>query len=139
MVYSPDYTISLAQGKQIPLLFNTWAYKKFCQSIGIELEELLSRLSANQEEQKPIIRFSELTNFFLCAAESYCRYNNQQFTQTDLDACGWVDALGGVTSPKLREMAIIAVSKLINVNPEALAAIDADNKGGKLASPKKKH
>jgi hypothetical protein len=103
------------------------------------MEEFLNRLYLNPNEQKPIIKFSELTAFFLCASESFCRYNNQQFSHTDLDACGWLDAIGGVTSKKLGEMAVIAVSKLINVDPETLTSASTVKKETKATSAKKKH
>lgn len=123
MFYSPDYTIQLPQGKQIPLLFNTWTYKKFTLGLGIELEDFIARLNPDENgNRKPLIKFSEYPQFFLCAAESFCKYNNQPFTHSDLDSCVWMDTLGGYTSEKLVELTLIAVGRLANTDPSNLEA-----------------
>lgn len=93
MIYSPDYTIQLPEGGEVHLLFNTWAIKKYCEKQGIEMEELLTRL-----------KVKELPDLMLSAAESYARYNKQEFKATDLDACEWMDAMGGFNGPKLAEI-----------------------------------
>jgi hypothetical protein len=51
------------------------------------------------------------------ANQSFCKYNNKECTNTDLDACGWLDEMGGFNSPQIIDLYKLFVSKLINVDP----------------------
>jgi hypothetical protein len=107
-----DYKIQTPAG-DIPLLFNTWTFRKYSETIGIELEDLLQNLGVSKA-----YKASHLPTLLLTAAESYCKFNSKEFTYTDLDACQWVDSFGGFNSEKLKEVYIAFLCKLYNKAPK---------------------
>jgi hypothetical protein len=100
MTYTPDFTIKLANGTSIQLLFNTWAIKHFCLSHNLEVEDMYGNFKAK-----------ELDSLMLVAHESYCKYSNIPFTATELDSCEWADALGGYNGAKMKDLIETFIAK----------------------------
>jgi hypothetical protein len=84
------YTINLGDGKQIPLRFCTWTFKRFCEVNGnMTLTQLQDALSSG-------MTLSGFVSLLLCAAEYTCLKDKKDFTYTDMDAADWIDEMGGV-------------------------------------------
>jgi hypothetical protein len=106
-----DYKIKLQKG-EIPLLFNTWMFREYSKRKGIELEDLFTNIQTGQG-----FKARDIPDLMLVAHETYCKYNNDACTQTDLDSCAWLDEMGGFNSPQIIDLYKLFVSKLINVDP----------------------
>lgn len=106
-----DYKITLQKG-EIPLLFNTWMYREYSKRKGIELEDLFEGIRTGAG-----FKLKDIPDILLVAHESFCRYNNKDFIQTDLDACDWLGEMGGFNAPQVVELYKLFVCKLINVDP----------------------
>src|SRR6476620_8991567 len=109
MNYTPDYQIQ-TDGEPVPLLFNSWTFRKYTGIKGIEFEDLLDNVREGRA-----FRSSDLPELFLTAAESYRKFNKQEFTYTELDAYEWIDHMGGFNSVKLMDVYKAFVSKLLNI------------------------
>lgn len=106
-----DYKIKLSNG-EIPLVFNTWMFREYTKLKGIEMEDLFTNIQTGQG-----FKAKDIPDLMLIAHQSWCKYNNKECTQTDLDACGWLDEMGGFNSPQIIDLYKMFVSKLINVDP----------------------
>lgn len=139
MKFTPDYTLELKNGSKIPLLYNTWAFRTYSGRKGIEYEELVTGCFPQRNEKGEAIGAGEtlktnnLPDILLAGAEAYCKYNNLPFTYCDLDACLWMDDLGGLYSSELAELAKIFVGKLLNIDVNNL-----ESKPVEEEQPKKK-
>jgi len=100
MKYIPDYTITLSEGRTVPLLFKTWATKHFCLEQGFKVEEMYGHLDA-----------AKIDAIFLKGHECYCKYNGFPFEATELDACDWIDTLGGYSGRGTMEVIEIFLAK----------------------------
>ena len=86
------YTIKLGDGKQIPLRFCTWTFKRFCELNGnMTLSQLQDALSTG-------MTISGFVSLLLCASEYTCIKDKKEFTYTEFDATEWVDEMGGIAS-----------------------------------------
>lgn len=101
MIFTPDHTIALKSGEQIPLLFNTWAQREYCKRAGIELKDLLAS-----------VKTEDLPDVLLVANEAICKYNNMAFSATIMDACLWVDEMGGFNGAALQNVYILFLAKV---------------------------
>lgn len=106
-----DHKIKLSNG-EIPLLFNTWMFREYTKLKGIEMEDLFTNIQSGQG-----FKAKDIPELMLIAHQSWCKYNGKENTNTDLDACGWLDEMGGFNSPQIIDLYKIFVSKLINVDP----------------------
>jgi hypothetical protein len=106
-----DYKIKLQTG-EVPLLFNTWMFREYTKLKGIEMEDLFTNIQTGQG-----FKAKDIPDLMLVANQSFCKYNGQECTNTDLDACGWLDEMGGFNSPQIIDLYKLFVSKLINVDP----------------------
>lgn len=111
MQFTPDYIITRKDGSKVNLLFNSWMYRAYSYKKNIELEDLFVNI------QKGVaFKSRDLPDLLLIAAETYAKYNNAPFGYTEMDACLWVDEMGGYNSANLVELYKIFVSRLINVD-----------------------
>ncbi len=84
------YTINLGDGKQIPLRFCTWTFKRFCEINGnMTLSQLQDALSSG-------MTLSGFVSLLLCAAEYVCVKEKKDFGYTDMEASDWIDEMGGI-------------------------------------------
>src|SRR4051812_28031091 len=121
MTYTPDYTVFTPAGVPAHFLFNTWAFKRFCEQQKIEYSYLLRRALATvdptqETEVKPFMH-SDLEWLLLAGHESFCRYNNQPFEANDLTQAEWIDGMGGFVSGRneIDKFIVIVIARLMNV------------------------
>ena len=97
------YTIKLGNGKQIPLRFCTWTFKRFCEVNGnMTLSQLQDALSTS-------MTLSGFISLLLCAAEYVSIKENKEFTHTDMDATDWIDEMGGIAGSGFVAMLAVIV------------------------------
>lgn len=121
-MHAADYTLKLKGGGEVPLLYNTWAYKTYSQRKGVEYEALAEGLGPKEDgSMGDTLKAKNFPDILLIGAETYCKYNNIPFTYNDLDACLWMDELPWMTSIELQGIIKVFVSKLLNVDLSALA------------------
>ncbi len=114
-----DYTLKLKNGTEIPLLYNTWAFKTYSERKGIEYEDLANGCMTKEDGSLgETLRTKNLPGILLIGAEAYTKYNNQAFTYTDLDACLWMDDFSWINSPELAEVLKYFTAKLWNIDPD---------------------
>ena len=91
------YELELSSGDKIQLQFCTWSLKRFCKLQGIGPSEIGEALSGQDS-------LEAITNLLRSAAE-YPLYK-QGITPhfTDIDACDWIDDLGGIGSIKFQDV-----------------------------------
>jgi len=120
-MFIADYTLKLKEGKEIPLLFNTWAFKTYSARKGVEYEELAEGCSTKEDgTMGDTLKTKNFPDMLLMGAETFCKYNNLTFAYSDLDACNWMDELPWRTSKELQEILTIFVSKLLNIDLTAV-------------------
>ena len=89
-------------GEKIQLRFCTWSLKRFCEAQGnISFQQMLDLFSGG-------LSISHITSLLLSAAEYHFIKDKKPFPFTDIDACEWIDELGGVNGAafvKVIEMA----------------------------------
>lgn len=87
----------------IPGKFGTWALKRFCMKKGYNLQQLGEALTKN-------LAIDDITEFILCAVEQSFRElkSKEAFPYNDVDACMWVDELGGISSDDLNRLFVHA-------------------------------
>lgn len=82
------FEITLSDKTVISGQFSTWALKRFCDKKNILLSEAQPKLQD----------LSGFTDYLLCAVEGVSRLSGQPFIYTDVQACLWIDELGGANS-----------------------------------------
>lgn len=92
-----SFEISLEDGTKIQGQYGTWALSRFCDKLGLTLEELTKKLSKGST-------ISDLINLILCSVEYSCRKEKKSFSYNDLDVAGWIDEFGGVASEELAKL-----------------------------------
>lgn len=91
------YELKLSSGDKIQLQFCTWSLKRFCKLQGIGPSEIGEALSGNDS-------LEAITNLLRSAAE-YPLYKQGITPEfTDMDACDWVDDLGGIGSKQFQDV-----------------------------------
>lgn len=115
MTYTPDYKIQLSGDRIVPLLFNSWAFRKYTQLKGIEFEDLVEKIG----EGKAFLA-NDLPDLILIAAEAFAKFNAIDFKHTDTDAYTWIDEMGGFNSTTLLDLYKVFVSRVLNISPEKL-------------------
>lgn len=74
------------EGKEINLLFNTWAFRLFCDNRGIRLDEFFEIMNSS-------VKMSDYVDLMKCAAQSYAMKFKQPFEVTDYEVSEWFDEL----------------------------------------------
>lgn len=97
------YTIELSDGTKVPLRFCTWTLKQFSESNN---NMSLSALGAALKEGLGI---SAMASLILCAAQYMCIKESRQFNHTEMDACDWIDEMGGVSGQGFLAMVNVIV------------------------------
>lgn len=94
-----EFVIKLEDGKAIPGKFGTWALKTFCMKKGYSLSQLGEALSKN-------LSIDDMVQFILSAVEQSFRElkSKESFPYTDIDACSWIDEMGGISSEEMTKL-----------------------------------
>jgi hypothetical protein len=138
MIYKPDYTLTTQEGTEVHFLFASYAYKKYCERKGIELEDLLNivlksatdRDSLSEEEKlKYDERYQNVPNFkaadfeamLLSAHEAWQVYHKLPVSVPEGEASKWIDEMGGILTLKRQDIYKLFFCRLLNVDPGALS------------------
>jgi hypothetical protein len=89
---SKEFEIILNDGKTIKGQYTLWAVKQFCLKKNISLSKLEAAMS------QETLSLDDLTTMLLCAVEYKCRLDKQPFIYSDIDACAWIEEMGGLLS-----------------------------------------
>jgi hypothetical protein len=82
-----EFEITLKDGSIIKGQFGTWALKRFCDKLKYSIKQAGDHLG------DPAM--ADVVEYILCAVEHTARKTKQPFEFTDVDACDWIDQLGG--------------------------------------------
>lgn len=97
------YTIKLGNGKEVPLRFCTWTFKRFCEINGnMTLSQLQDALSSG-------MTLSGFVSLLLCAAEYICVKEKKEFNYTDMEAADWIDEMGGIAGSGFLSMMSVII------------------------------
>jgi len=145
MIYEPDYKIT-AGGQDVPFLFRSLTFKKYCDRKGIELDELVrmvyktilskDRIEAEGLQDVRDIKINDFADILLAAHETYCLYHKITFRAKEEDAFMWIDEMGGIINSRKEQMEVMLLfaCKLLNIDPAmARATTDEAESGEKNA------
>lgn len=85
-----EFIITLENGEKVTGKYGTWAMKRFCQKRNLTLQTVSDKL------KEPDI--DDAVEFVLSAVEQKFRESKSKegFPFNDVDACMWIDELGGI-------------------------------------------
>ena len=99
------YELELSSGEKVQLRFCTWSLKRFCQLQKIGPTEIGEALNGPES-------LDAISNLLRAAAE-YPLYKEGITPKfTDLDACDWIDDMGGISGVKFQEMMLALTDSL---------------------------
>lgn len=108
------YELELSSGEKVQLRFCTWSLKRFCQLQKIGPTEINEALNGQQS-------LDALCNLLRAAAE-YPLYKEGITPKfTDLDACDWIDDMGGISGKKFQDVLASLTESLTSGLEEAPA------------------
>lgn len=88
-----EFEFILDSGNVVKGKFGTWAAKRFCDKKQISIVQFIEKFHPEKIEE---ITFDDVTLLILCSVEySHRKENKGPFPYTDIDACEWVEGLGG--------------------------------------------
>jgi len=92
------FEITLNDGTVVRGQYGTWSLKRFCDKQKLSLGQL--------QDKKPLdYSMSDIVDLILCAVEQKTRQDKTgDFAFTDVDACSWIDELGGIFSPDVTSL-----------------------------------
>jgi len=103
---SKEFEITLNSGEIIKGKFGTWAAKRFCDKLGLSISDFIQLQSGDT------LSFEHLCQTILCAVEYKSRKDKKGFAYSDVDACEWIEELGGLGSEKYTKLVNHASSEL---------------------------
>ena len=108
--------ITLNDGTLIKGQFGTWAMKRYCDKNKLSLGEAGTALTA----------LGGLIDFMLCAVEYKARQAGTAFSYTDINACQWIDEMGGMSGENF--------TSLMKHSQDENQVVDADDSEKKTDS-----
>lgn len=122
MRYTPDYQLKLKDGREIPLLFHTSMYRKYCEYKRIQLKDLFQRIQntvpSEEDNKGELFTALDLADILLLAHQCYCRGNRIECTADEFEAEDWIEQLGGFIG------AIEVNTKIFTLFVSKLARVD---------------
>ena len=86
------FEIKLADDSIIKGQYSLWTIKRYCDRKKLSLSQLSEQLSAEN------LSFDDICQLILSAVEYTSRKEKMPFPYNDIDACEWIDQLGGLGS-----------------------------------------
>jgi hypothetical protein len=108
-----SYIVHLPDGRVIPLTFNTWVFRNYANSKGQTLDEFHNRLNGGNFSTDDVIDLMLWGSKYAHAKTN----SGAHFPFTDMDACEWFDALGGMTGEKAMQLMLVIVGTMANKDP----------------------
>lgn len=93
-----EFEITLESGEIIAGKFGTWAVKRFCDQRKYTLKQMQDVFS-NQA-----YGIADLAEFLLAAVEYKMRREGKKFEYSEMNACEWIDELGGAEGADLMKL-----------------------------------
>lgn len=84
------FEITLIDGTVIKGQFSTWSLKRLCDKTKMSLKQIGEKLLDPS--------LGDVTEFLLCAVEYITRKEKRETFYSDIDACDWIDQIGGIQS-----------------------------------------
>lgn len=102
------YVLKREDGSEVELLFRTWTFQRFCELNGnISYQQMIELLTGS-------IGIKQMADLLLCAAEYSYLKDKKPFPYTNIDACEWIDDLGGVSGAAFLSVIQVATTALID-------------------------
>ena len=92
------FEITLADGKVIKGQFSLWASKRYADKKGYSLQQLIEKSGVEN------ISFDDICQILLCAVEYVSRKEKQGFAFSDIDACEWIEEMGGLIGEQFQKL-----------------------------------
>lgn len=89
-----EFEILLDSGEVIAGKYSLWSVKRFADKKGFTLINLQDYMD------KENMTMDDVCEILLCAVEYVSRKNNVSFSYSDVDACEWIEELGGMLGEK---------------------------------------
>lgn len=116
------YTIESQSGANIDIAFTTWTFRKFSQRKSMSVDQLFKYIQGKNEEGF-FFTHEDMLSLMLIGAEYMCLKKGEPFRFTDIDACDWMDDLGGLSGQKLKEMTVVMISALFDLDQTHVAKV----------------
>lgn len=109
MLKERGYTVLKREdGTEVELLFRTWTFRRFCELNGdISYQDMIQLLTTN-------IGIKHMAQLLLCASEYWHIKNNRPFAYSEIDACEWIDELGGLNAAAFVDVVTIMTTALVD-------------------------
>ncbi len=91
-----EFEITLSDGTVIRGQYGTWALKRFCDKFGYSLKDAGTHL------HDPSL--DEVVQYVLAAVEYPFAKKGDKCPYNDVDACDWIDQVGGIQSPEFAKL-----------------------------------
>jgi hypothetical protein len=108
-----EFEFTLDDGTIIKGKFCLWSIKRFCDKLKLSLSQLSERLTEDK------VTFDDTCQILLCAVEYKVRKEGKPFSYNDIDACEWIESLGGFEGEEYKLLMKHAHAEDEKKNPEA--------------------
>lgn len=89
-----EFEFILDSGEVIKGKYGTWAAKRFCDKKQLSIVDYIERFADSSK-----LSFDDICLLLLCSVEYIHRKNvGGAFKYTDIDACEWLEGIGGIGS-----------------------------------------
>jgi hypothetical protein len=94
LLHRKEFEITLNDKSVIKGQYSLWSIKRYCDKKNFSLTQLNEQLTSDK------ISFDDVCQLLLCAVEYKTRVEKKGFSFTDIDACEWIEQLGGLMGEK---------------------------------------
>lgn len=102
------YVLKRDDGSEVELLFRTWTFQRFCELNGdISYQQMIELLTGS-------IGIKQMADLLLCAAEYSYLKAKKPFPFANIDACEWIDEMGGISGAAFLSVIQVATAALID-------------------------
>lgn len=85
------YLFKREDGSEVKMLFRTWTFQRFSEiNGGLSYQQMIEMLTTG-------FGIKQMADLILCAAEYVYLKESRPFPYTNIDACEWIDEMGGLS------------------------------------------